>query len=130
MGTRLASWDWDIPGFIEQVQSLRKSRPFQIRYRKNATFVAIKLLPHSGQKVSLSYRAVRFPVMQCAYANELRRRRPRCGDKWHMDEVYLKINGKTHYLWRAVDQDGNVLDILVQSRRNKKAAKRFFAPRS
>jgi putative transposase len=40
--------------------------------------------------------------------------------------VYLKINGKTHYLWRAVDQDGNVLDILVQSRRNKKAAKRFF----
>jgi putative transposase len=43
-----------------------------------------------------------------------------------MDEVYLKINGKTHYLWRAVDQDGNVLDILVQSQRNKKAAKRFF----
>src|SRR5216683_2389833 len=47
------------------------------------------------------------------YANELRRRRPRCGDTWHMDEVYLKINGKTHSLWRAVDQDGNVLDILV-----------------
>jgi putative transposase len=43
-----------------------------------------------------------------------------------MDEVYLKINGKTHYLWRAVGQDGSVLDILVQSRRNKKAAKRFF----
>ncbi|GHO88573.1 hypothetical protein KSZ_65790 [Dictyobacter formicarum] len=62
-------------------------------------------------------------------ANELRRRRPRCGDTWHLDEVYLKINGKTHSLWRAVDQDGNVLDILVQSRRNKKAAKRFFAPR-
>src|SRR5260370_18038630 len=60
------------------------------------------------------------------YANELRRRRPRCGDKWHMDEVYLKINGKTHYLWRAVDQDGNVLDILVQGRRNAHAAKRFF----
>jgi putative transposase len=40
--------------------------------------------------------------------------------------VYLKMNGKTHSLWRAVDQDGNVLDILVQSRRNKKAAKRFF----
>ena len=60
------------------------------------------------------------------YANELRRRRPRCGDKWHLDEVYLKINGKTHYLWRAVDQHGNVLDILVQSRRNTHAAKRFF----
>jgi hypothetical protein len=44
--------------------------------------------------------------------------------------VFLTIKGKRHYLWRAVDQDGNVLDILVQSRRNKHAAKRFFAPRS
>ncbi|GHO89440.1 hypothetical protein KSZ_74460 [Dictyobacter formicarum] len=61
------------------------------------------------------------------YANELRRRRPRCGDTWHLDEVYLKISGKTHSLWRAVDQDGNVLDILVQSQRNKQAAKRFFS---
>ncbi len=60
------------------------------------------------------------------YANELRRRRPRSGDKWYMDEVVLTIRGKKHYLWRAVDQDGNVLDILVQSRRDKKAAKRFF----
>src|SRR5258708_2785765 len=60
------------------------------------------------------------------HANELRRRRPRCRDKWHMDEVVLTIRGKKHYVWRAVDQDGNVLDILVQSRRNKKAAKRFF----
>jgi putative transposase len=60
------------------------------------------------------------------YANELRKRRPRCGDTWHLDEVSLKINGTTHSLWRAVDQDGNVLDILVQSRRNKQAAKRFF----
>ncbi len=57
------------------------------------------------------------------YANQLRRRRPRPGDKWHLDEVFLKINGRTHYLWRAVDQQGNVLDILVQSRRNKGAAK-------
>ena len=60
------------------------------------------------------------------YANELRRRRPRGGDTWHMDDVVLTIRGKKHYFWRAVDQDGNVLDILVQSRRNKKAAKRFF----
>ncbi len=58
-----------------------------------------------------------------AYANQLRHRRPRPGDKWHLDEVFLKINGRTHYLWRAVDQQGNVLDILVQSRRNKGAAK-------
>ncbi len=61
-----------------------------------------------------------------AYANELRRRRPRPGDKWHLDEVFISINGVTHYLWRAVDQDGNVLDILVQSRRDKQAAKKFF----
>jgi putative transposase len=60
------------------------------------------------------------------YANQLRRRRARTGDKWHLDEVFLKINGKLHYLWRAVDQHGNVLDILVQSRRNKQAAKKFF----
>jgi putative transposase len=60
------------------------------------------------------------------YANQLRRRRARTGDKWHLDEVFLNINGKLHYLWRAVDQDGNILDILVQSRRNKQAAKKFF----
>jgi putative transposase len=60
------------------------------------------------------------------YANRLRRRRPRPGDKWHLDEVFITINGERYYLWRAVDQDDNVLDILVQSRRNKKAAKKFF----
>jgi putative transposase len=61
-----------------------------------------------------------------AYANALRRRRARPGDKWHLDEVFITINGKTHYLWRAVDQEGNVLDILVTSRRDAKAATRFF----
>ena len=59
------------------------------------------------------------------YAAQLRRRRPRPGDKWHLDEVFVTINGRRHYLWRAVDQDGNVLD-MVQSRRNAVAAKRFF----
>jgi putative transposase len=44
-------------------------------------------------------------------ANELRRRRPRCGDKWYMDEMVLTIRGKEHYLWRAVDQDGNVYGL-------------------
>ena len=48
------------------------------------------------------------------YAAGLRRRQPRPGDKWHLDEVFLTINGRRQYLWRAVDQDGNVLDILVQ----------------
>jgi len=59
-------------------------------------------------------------------ANQLRRRRPRPGDTWHLDEVCSAINGVQHFLWRAVDQDGNVLDILVQRRRNKAAAKKFF----
>ena len=60
------------------------------------------------------------------YANQLRRRRPRPGDKWHVDEVFIRINGQHHYLWRAVDQDGNVVDVLVQCRRNAVAAKKFF----
>jgi putative transposase len=60
------------------------------------------------------------------YANSIRRRRPQPGDKWHLDEVIIKVCGETHYPWRAVDQDGNVLDILVQSQRKAKAATRFF----
>jgi putative transposase len=59
------------------------------------------------------------------FANQLRRRRPQPGDKWHLDGVFLTIHGEPHYLWRAVDQDGNVLDMLVQRRRNKKAAKKL-----
>ena len=59
-------------------------------------------------------------------ANRIRRRLPRAGDKWHLDEVAVKIAGEKHWLWRAVDQDGIVLDILVQSRRDKAAAKRLL----
>jgi putative transposase len=78
--------------------------------------------------VIVSYEAIRKWCRKFGqqFANQLWRRRPRPGDKWHMDEVFLTIHGERHYLWRAVDQDGNVLDILVQSRRNKKAAKKFF----
>jgi putative transposase len=60
------------------------------------------------------------------YANGLRQRRARPGDKWHLDEVFVTINGTRQYLWRAVDQHGNVLDILVTSRRDARAATRFF----
>ena len=60
------------------------------------------------------------------YATSLRRRRARPGATWPLDEVFITINGKTHYLWRAVDQHGTVLDILVTSRRDTKAATRFF----
>ena len=61
-----------------------------------------------------------------AYAKRLRHRRGQLGDTWHLDEPFVKINGRQQYLWRAVDEDGDVLDILVQSRRNRRAAVRFF----
>ena len=78
--------------------------------------------------VAVSYETIRRWCAKFgqAYASGLRRRRPRPGDKWHCDEVFIRINGTQHYLWRAVDQHGNVLDILVQSRRNAVAARRFF----
>jgi len=59
-------------------------------------------------------------------ANRIRRRLPRAGDKWHLDEVAIKIAGVQHWLWRAVDQSGMVLDVLVQSRRDKRAAERLL----
>ena len=60
------------------------------------------------------------------YARRLRRRRGRMGDTWHLDEVFVKIQGRQQYLWRAVDEDGDAIDVLVQSRRNRRAAIRFF----
>ncbi|WP_406351821.1 IS6 family transposase [Streptomyces sp. NBC_01635] len=76
----------------------------------------------------VSYETVRRWCLKFGqqYANGLRRRQPRPGDKWHLGEVFIRINGERKYLWRAVDQDGMVLDILVQSRRDTAAAKRFF----
>ncbi|MFF3733354.1 IS6 family transposase [Streptomyces sp. NPDC002476] len=78
--------------------------------------------------VIVSYETVRRWCAKFgqAYANGLRRRWPRPGDKWHLDEVFVRINGELKYLWRAVDASGNVLDILVQNRRDKAAARRFF----
>ncbi|WP_338675144.1 IS6 family transposase [Streptomyces sp. SCSIO 30461] len=79
--------------------------------------------------VIVSYEAVRRWCAKFgqAYADGLRHRWPEPGDKWHLDEVFVKIGGERQYLWRAVDQHGNVLDVLVQSRRDAKAAKRFMA---
>ncbi|MFI6063542.1 IS6 family transposase [Streptomyces sp. NPDC051286] len=78
--------------------------------------------------VIVSYETIRRWCMKFgqAYANGLRRRRLRPGDKWHLDEVFVKINGELKYLWRAVDAGGTVLDVLVQNRRDKAAARRFF----
>ena len=78
--------------------------------------------------VVVSHEAIRQWCARfgAAFASGLRRRRARPGDKWHLDEVLLKINGKRHWLWRAVDQHGAVLDVLVQSRRDRHAAKRLM----
>src|SRR5580692_2175827 len=78
--------------------------------------------------VVVSYETVRrwCKKFGTGFADRLRRRRPRPGDKWHLGEVFIRLQGVQHYLWRAVDQDGVVLDILVQPRRDSNAAKRFF----
>ena len=60
------------------------------------------------------------------YARRLKRRQGRLGDTWHLDELFVNIRGEQHYLWRAVDQDGDVIDIVVQPRRDRRAAERFF----
>ncbi len=85
-----------------------------------------ELLAERG--VAVSYETIRRWCHKFGqtFADGLRRRRLRPGDKWHVDEVQLKINGRKHWLWRAVDQEGAVLDILVQSRRNQEAAEAFL----
>ena len=78
--------------------------------------------------IEVTYEAIRqwCHKFAQAYANQLRRCRPKPADKWYLDEVRIKIQGKQYYLWRAVDKDGQVLDILMQSRRNAAAANKFF----
>jgi len=79
----------------------------------------------SERGLIVSHETIRFWVVKFGrqYAKALRRDRRPVGDKWHLDEVVILILGKKHWLWRAVDQNGNALEILVQSRRNTKAAK-------
>jgi len=74
--------------------------------------------------IDVSYETVRRWVLKfgAVYAGKLRKQRARPSGQWHLDEVFVSINGKRSYLWRAVDNEGEVLEILVQSRRNKRAA--------
>ena len=78
--------------------------------------------------IVVSYETIRIWCQKFGpgYARNLKRRHGRLGDTWHLDEVFIRINGQQHYLWRAVDQDGDVIDILVQPRRDQRAAERFF----
>jgi putative transposase len=82
----------------------------------------------AARGITVSHETVRQWALKFGqgFANQIRRRLPGAGDKWHLDEVVITIAGKKHWLWRAVDQDGIVLDVLVQSRRDKLAAKRLL----
>src|SRR5271170_7140005 len=78
--------------------------------------------------ISVTYETVRQwgKKFGKAFADQIRQRAPARGDKWHMDEVVISIAGEPHWLWRAVDQNGIVLDVLVQRRRDTRAAQRFM----
>jgi putative transposase len=78
--------------------------------------------------IIVSYETIRLWCQKFGadYVRTLKRRAGRLGDHWHVDEVFLRINGQLQYLWRAIDQDGDVIDILVQPQRDRCAAERFF----
>jgi len=78
--------------------------------------------------ITVSYEAIRLWCQKFGpdYAQKLQRRQGRLGVMWHLDEVFIRINGQQQYLWRAADQDGDVIDILVQPHRDQRAAERFF----
>ena len=103
------------------VQFPRPTHRFDVRFRD-----AADLLAQHG--LTVSDDAIRLWCLDFASADarRLRHRRGQLGDTWHLDELFVTINGRLQYLWRAVDEDGDVLDILVQSRRNRRAAERFF----
>ena len=78
--------------------------------------------------IQVSYETIRAWGLKFGqtYANDIKRRAPRRGDKWHMDEMFLVMKGKKHWMWRAVDQNGFELDILLQSRKNKQLLNDFL----
>ena len=78
--------------------------------------------------ITVTYESIRLWCIKFGhkYAGRLRRKQQGYGDTFFIDEVFVKINGKQHYLWRAVDQDGDVVDVLLQARRGGRAARRFF----
>jgi putative transposase len=78
--------------------------------------------------IVVSYESIREWCLKfgAIYSKRIRSRRGRLGDRWHLDEMLIRVNGRLQYLWRAVDHEGEVLDILVQPRRDKRAARKFF----
>ncbi|MEL0326163.1 MAG: IS6 family transposase [Burkholderiaceae bacterium] len=96
-------------------------------HRFNLSFRDIEDLLHE-RGIEVSYEAIRLWCYKFGpeYAKRLKKKRSGFGDIFHIDEVFVKINGVQHYLWRAVDQDGDVIDVFLQKRRDSKTAKRFF----
>jgi putative transposase len=82
----------------------------------------------AARGITVSYETIRNWCLKFGqqYCNQIRENRGQLGDIWFLDEVFIKINGVLHYLWRAVDQDGDEIDILVQKRKDKSAAMQFF----
>jgi len=78
--------------------------------------------------ITVSYEAIRLWCNKFGlkYVRRLKKKHQGYGDTFFIDEVFVKIQGKQHYLWRAVDQDGEIVDVFLQRRRDGKAAKRFF----
>ena len=78
--------------------------------------------------ITVSYETIRRWCQKFApdYVRKLKRRQGRLGDSWYLDELFVRMNGQQQYLWRAVDQDGDVIDILLQPRRDQRAAERFL----
>ena len=98
-----------------------------VYYRFTLSFRDVEdLLAERG--ITVTYETIRqwCATFGLEYARRLRSRRGRQGDTWHLDEVFIRIQGRQQYLWRAVDEDGDEIDILVQPRRNRRAALRFF----
>src|SRR5258708_6746614 len=92
-------------------------------YRFTLSFRDVEdLLAHRG--ITVSYESIRHwcETFGLAFARRLRHRAGPVGDTWHLDELFVTIRGQREYLWRSVDQDGEVIDILLQSHRNRRAA--------
>jgi putative transposase len=113
-------WSYRFPAeVIEQAVWLYFRFPLSLRMVED-------LLAARG--IVVSFEAVRCWAEKFGRTrvSKIRRRAPQFGDKWHLDEVVISINGKKHWLWRAVDADGFVLDALVQSRRDRRAAEKLL----
>src|SRR6201984_3531841 len=109
------------PASVSGVDHPARNLRFTLSYRDVEDLLAERGL-------DISYETVRRWVLKFGplIARKLRQRRPRPGDRWHLDEMVVRIAGKRMYLWRAVDHEGEVLDMLVQSRRDSRAALRLM----